>query len=119
MRMKRTPSPDAMAITENRPPCWPDDNKANPCALAHYNRVVHGHASLHTWRQAGRYLVSPDGQRISPERMRGIMWRMEAEARRDTARARNTKAKVSQGCVKVVVVELADWQARHFGSRAG
>lgn len=108
-----------MAITENRPPCWPDDNKANPCALAHYNRVVHGHASLHTWRQAGRYLVSPDGQRISPERMRGIMWRMEAEARRDTARARNTKAKVSQGCVKVVVVELADWQARHFGSRAG
>lgn len=43
---------------------------------------------------------------------------MDAEARRDAARARNAKAKVSQGCVKVVVVELADWQARHFGSRA-
>ena len=58
-------------------------------------------------------------QRISPERMRGIMWRMEAEVRRDTARARNAKAKVSQGYVKVVVVDLADWQAQHFGSRAG
>ena len=71
------------------------------------------------WKQRGRYLVAPDGQRISPERMRGIMWRLEAEARRDAARARNAKRKVSQGSVKVVVVELADWHARHFGSRAG
>lgn len=53
------------------------------------------------------------------ERMGGIMWRLDAEARRDAARARNAKAKDLQGCVKVVVVELAAWQARHFGSRAG
>ena len=51
--------------------------------------------------------------------MRGIMWRLDAEARRDAARARNVKRKVSQGSVKVVVVDLADWHARHFGSRAG
>lgn len=51
--------------------------------------------------------------------MRGIIWRMDAETHRDNARARNAKAKVSQGCVKVVVVELADWQAGHFGGRAG
>lgn len=77
------------------------------------------HADWLGWKQRGRYLVSPDGQRISPERMRGIIWRMDAETHRDNARARNAKAKVSQGCVKVVVVELADWQAGHFGGRAG
>ena len=91
----------------DRPPCWQDGKKQNPCALAHYERVVHGHTDLRAdwlgWKQRGRYLVAPDGQRISPERMRGIMWRLE----------------VSQGPVKVVVVELADWHARHFGSRAG
>lgn len=107
----------------DRPPCWQDGKKQNPCALAHYERVVHGHADLRAdwlgWKQRGRYLVAPDGQRISPERMRGIMWRLDAEARRDAARARNAKRKVSQGSVKVVAVELADWHARHFGSRAG
>ena len=107
----------------DQPPCWQDGKKQNPCALAHYDRVVHGHTDLRAdwlgWKQRGRYLVAPDGQRISPERMRGIMWRLEAEARRDAARTRNAKRKVSQGCVKVVVVELADWQARHFGNRAG
>jgi hypothetical protein len=51
--------------------------------------------------------------------MRGIMWRLDAEARRDAARARNAKRRVTQGPVKVVVVDLADWHARHFGSRAG
>ncbi len=107
----------------DQPPCWQPGPKQNPCALAHYNRVVHGHTELRAdwlgWKQRGRYLVAPDGQRISPERMRGIMWRLDAEARRDAARTRNVKAKVSQGPVKVVVVELADWHARHFGSRAG
>lgn len=100
----------------DRPPCWQDGKKQNPCALAHYERVVHGHTDLRAdwlgWKQRGRYLVAPDGQRISPERMRGIMWRLDAEARRDAARARNAKRKVSQGQVKVVVVDLADWQAR-------
>lgn len=91
--------------------------------MNNYERVTHGHSDLRAdwlgWKQRGRYLVVPDGQRISPERMRGIMWRLDAEARRDAARARNAKRKVSQGSVKVVIVDLADWQARHFGSRAG
>lgn len=107
----------------DRPPCWIDGAKPNPCAQAHYDRVVHGHTELRAdwlgWKQRGRWLVSPDGKRISPERMRGIMWRQELEARRDAARARNAQRQVSPGCVKVVVVELADWQARHFGGRAG
>ncbi len=51
--------------------------------------------------------------------MRGIMWRLDAEARREAARARNANRKASQGSVKAVVVETADWHARHFGNRAG
>src|SRR5690606_15464921 len=31
------------------------------------------------WRICGRCLVSPDGERISPERLRGLAWSMDAE----------------------------------------
>lgn len=51
----------------DRPPCWQDGKKQNPCALAHDERVVHGHTDLRAdwlgWKQRGRYLVAPDGQR--------------------------------------------------------
>lgn len=30
----------------DQPPCWQDREKQNPCVLAHYNRVVHGHTEL-------------------------------------------------------------------------
>jgi hypothetical protein len=30
----------------DHPPCWQDGPKQNPCALAHYNRVAHGHTEL-------------------------------------------------------------------------
>ena len=30
----------------DRPPCWQDGKKQNSCALAHYERVVHGHTDL-------------------------------------------------------------------------
>lgn len=46
------------------------------------------------WRLAGRDLVAPDRQRISPERLRGLLWREESEARRDRARARKIEPKV-------------------------
>lgn len=69
---------------------------------------------------SGRHLISPERHRITPERLQGILWRDSMELRRAGLRSRREAEKrVSQGCVKVVVVELADWQARHFGSRAG
>lgn len=44
----------------------------------HYQRVVHNHVALYGpwrgWRMAGRVLVSPDGDRITPERLRGILF---------------------------------------------
>lgn len=68
----------------------------------------------------GRHLVSPDRDRITPERLAGILWRDAMELRRAGLRSRREAEKpVLRGRVKVVVVDLADWHARHFGSRAG
>lgn len=74
------------------------------------------------WRFSaeGAHFVSPDGDRITPERMRGILWRDAMELRRAGLRSRREAEKpVRRGPVKVVVVDLADWHARNVGSRAG
>lgn len=73
---------------------------------------------------AGNYLVAPDGQRMTPERLVGLLWRDSMELRRAGYESRrraeaDRKARQYQAKVKVVVVDLADWQAQHFGSRAG
>lgn len=92
---------------------------------AQYALQVHNHTALYGrwqgWRMAGRDLVSPDGVRFSPERMRGLAWRQESEQHLSNARARNAKQKaVRQGStVKVVIVDLAHWQAQHLGRSAG
>lgn len=33
------------------------------------------------WRIAGNYLVSPDGDRMTPERLKGLVWRDSMELR--------------------------------------
>lgn len=91
--------------------------------IEHHDRVVHNKTPLHGpwagWRMAGKDLVAPDGSRISPTRMRGIMFRMDAEERLQRARARRDKANaVRRQLVKVVVVDLGDWKRRHFGTSA-
>ncbi|MEL1264405.1 DUF3653 domain-containing protein [Pseudoxanthomonas putridarboris] len=73
---------------------------------------------------AGNYLVSPDGQRMTPERLRGLLWRDELELRRagyaSRRRAENgTQARQYQAKVKVIIVDLADWHSRNVGSLAG
>lgn len=104
----------------NRPPCWPEGQPCpNPCADAHYRRTVYNQIDLTGpewagWRLAGRYLVAPDKTRITPERIRGLLWRQEAEARRDAARARSATG--SQQLVRVVVVQLADYRANGVGA---
>lgn len=63
----------------------------------HYQRVVHNHVALYGpwrgWRMAGRVLVSPDGDRITPERLRGILFGGEIPDP-ETARA----GSASNGC---------------------
>jgi hypothetical protein len=66
-------------------PCHDQGCVPNACASAHYNRITYNqtalHGAWHGWRMAGRDLVSPDRQRISPERLRGLLFRQEAEER--------------------------------------
>jgi hypothetical protein len=67
------------------------------------------------WRLRGRHLVSQDGQRLTVERLRGLMWRdamelagrlrVQAQGRRSAARARQYGPKV-----KVLVIDLADYR---------
>lgn len=69
---------------------------------------------------SGRHFVSPDRQKITPERITGLLWRDAMELRRAGLKSRREAEKrVLQGRVKVVVVDLADWHAKHFGTLAG
>jgi hypothetical protein len=62
------------------------------------------------WRLRGRELVSPDGQRICPQRLLGLLWREESERRLAKVRRRNDAElqRRRRQPVKVVVVELAE-----------
>lgn len=74
------------------PPCWPEGQPCpNRCAARYYDHHVHGLGPLRGpwtgWRLAGRNLVAPDGQRLSQERLRGLLWRVETENRISKTRA--------------------------------
>ncbi|MBV6898068.1 DUF3653 domain-containing protein [Xanthomonas euvesicatoria] len=75
------------------------------------------------WRIAGNYLVSPDGDRMTPERLKGLVWRDQMELRlagfASRRKAEAAKKRFRQQTVKVVVVNLSNWRDRHFGTMAG
>jgi hypothetical protein len=65
------------------------------------------------WRLRGRLLFAPDGSTITPERLRGMLWRDEMELRRAGFASRRKAEKGTRGRqygpkVKVVIVDLAD-----------
>lgn len=68
------------------------------------------------WRLRGRHLVSEDGQRMTLERMRGLMWRDKMELRRagfaSRRAAEEARRAAGRQLVKVVVVELAEFRLR-------
>lgn len=106
-----------------RPPCWPDGQPCpNGCAAALHDRIAHNQTTLFGpwagWRMAGRDLVAPDGDRISPERLRGLLWRQAAEARVAAARCRREK-RVGRRTITVVRIANDDWHRERFGSIAG
>lgn len=57
----------------------------NHCAKMVYAEKVLGHIDLPGewagWRLRGKWLVSPDGERINPLRLRGILFREAGEKR--------------------------------------
>lgn len=102
----------------DRPPCWPEGQPCpNDCAERHYQRLVFNQLELSGpwagWRLAGRDLVAPDGQRISPERLRGILFRQSLEARRDQAQRQRVPKKQ---LVRVMVVDLASYRLNGRGA---
>lgn len=65
------------------------------------------------WRQCGRYLVSHEGQRITVERLRGLLWREQMDLRRQgfaSRRQAEQRRRSAAFPVKVVVVDLADYR---------
>ena len=78
-----------------------------------YRWTVEGFGPLggphwHGWSLRGRYLVTPDRQKITPERLRGILWRQELESWRDQQRAKRTAYEGRP--VRVVVVNLSEFR---------
>lgn len=74
----------------------------------------------HGWRFAADRLVAPDGSRITQERLRGLLWRQDSEARLAKLRAtREAKQRVSRSVVTVLRVSNADWHRERFGTIAG
>lgn len=61
------------------------------------------------WRFSGRLLVSPDGDRITPERLRGLLWRDAQEQRAAAVRAREKRfGIVVRGLTRNVARERID-----------
>ena len=111
-----------LTASDHRPHCWPAGTPCpNACAAQVRDQVTRNHVRLHGpwagWRLAGRDLVSPDGVRMSAERVRGLAWRVEQEARIAAARAKRQSG--HRGMVTVLRVRNSDWHAERFGQRAG
>lgn len=71
------------------------------------------------WRLRGRHLVSPDGERLTQERLSGLLWRdgMELRLAGYASRRAAEKARSKRQMIKVVIVELGT--LRHHGTSAG
>jgi len=67
------------------------------------------------WRLSGRHLVSPHGDRLTRERLDGLVWRDHLEVQRAGYASRREAEHGHQRAhrtvrVKVIVVELADYR---------
>jgi hypothetical protein len=65
----------------------------NTCAKRLYAEKVNGHVDLAAdwagWRLRGKWLVSPEGDRINALRLRGILFRESGEKRVSKAKIKN------------------------------
>ncbi|MFC5578056.1 DUF3653 domain-containing protein [Lysobacter niabensis] len=67
------------------------------------------------WRLRGRHLVSEDGQRMTVERLRGLLWRDEMELRLAGYANRRAAEKAKRANqygprVRVVIVDINDYR---------
>jgi hypothetical protein len=75
-----------------QPPCLKPGLPMNHCAARLYQEKVLGHVDLTGdwagWRLRGRDLIAPDGTRINPRALHGLLFRWTNEQRVARARAR-------------------------------
>lgn len=95
-------------------PCHQPGTKPNPCARALFEFLVHGCGSLggpwQGWRLAGRHLVSPEGDRVTVERLRGLLW-----AERTASRLRRTRTEDISRCRGQVAPTVQSINRGHSG----
>jgi hypothetical protein len=77
-----------------------------------FNALVYQHMDMaglwEGWKFRGKHFISPDGDRITPQRLRGLLWRDVMELRRAGYASRKKAEAESRKnqLVKVVVVPL-------------
>lgn len=85
----------------------------NDCARRLYQEKVLGHIDLAAdwagWKLRGQWLISPDGDRVNPQRLRGMLFR-EANERRHKAGLKSGQqgAVIALGLVKTKCQQLPD-----------
>ncbi|PRH83168.1 DUF3653 domain-containing protein [Arenimonas caeni] len=96
------------------PLCLIPGQPVNACARKLYAEKVLGHVDLSAdwagWRLRGRWLISPDGDRVNPQRLRGMLFR-EANERRHKAGLKSGQqgaAVIALGIVKTTRQQLPD-----------
>lgn len=96
-----------------QPPCLTPGQIMNDCARNLYAEKVLGHIDLTAdwsgWKLRGRWLISPDGDRLNPERLRGILFRESGEKR--IARAGRANA--------IANAQVLPWQGKSGLQGAG
>lgn len=101
-------------------PCHTVGEPPNACALATFKMRNSGVGQLggpwKGWRLAGRCIVTPDGLRLPVERVIGLAWRQDSEARLCRARDANAARRAEGQLVRVVVVTLAEFRAMRTGA---
>lgn len=97
------------------PPCIQPREPLNHCAKMVYSEKVLGHLELTGewagWKLRGKWLISPDGQKINPLRLRGILFREEGEKRVSKATRRENGLTgvvvgLREGLRKTILAEL-------------
>lgn len=73
------------------------------------------------WTDTGKYLITPEGDRITPQRLKGLIWRDSQELRLAGFASRKSaeENRKKNQLVKVVVINLGDFREKHFGRAAG
>lgn len=94
----------------NAPPCVKIGEELNYCARIRFAEQVLNHVALFNewqgWKFKGRDLVSPDGLRINPERLRGFLFREKIDRLRHEAAVAQQSTHFGKSPKSAQIIEL-------------